>query len=352
MSPHTHTDSTSRSLSLMLKEAIEAVPFKLPPTLALIKDWSQACRDEGLTVNQQFLKQEGSGFFFLWPQYAAFIFMQQQKAFSQRLQGPSSSHETLLRPALGSPGLTEEDTKALIQAFWREGFNVNDTLNDSYPESLLSFSARHGLLGLAQFITEQGGNVHYAARERMTIFNYAFFNGHLEITEYLLGHGARINNTNAFGATPLIRASNYENSEQIHWLLSHGADILCHDQQGHTPLHHAISRHRLDLVQLFLAAEADLRVKNSLLQNALDFALDLGRHEIADYLKAVKLARAERDILTRLIKPAALTPATPKASCVASTALTDPTNPLDPSDPSCSPGSSEQPKNRSARKTL
>lgn len=323
------TPSPFHALSMQLKEAISAVPFELQSTLDLIQTWGEACRTENLMVNRQFIKpEERSSMRFLWPQYVAFILIQRQAQCadalecSKPLEEPTSSVASSLSHAPSSSlprsplisralGLTEEeDAIRLIKAFWSAGFDVNHVLNDAFPDSLLSFSARHGLLGLTRFCTQHGGDVHYVGKDQMTIFNSALFGRHLDLAEHLLQQGADINASSHIRITALHRACGQNNIQEVQWLLSHGADPDSQDRQGKTALHYAIFDRRLDLVQLLVEAKANLRLEDKYRETPLQMAENRGYHEIVDYIKAAELARAEKETLNCLIRPVS-----PMTSC-------------------------------------
>lgn len=339
MDYHTQTPSLFESLNIELKEAISAVPFELQATVSLIKSWGEACRDEGLQVNRQYLKPENFKTLFLWPQYTAFVFFRQQAELLNEAsaEDPSASESLAQENAstLVSRGMTEEDVKALIHAFWTEGFDVNDILNLYFSDSLLRLCVENGHLGLTQFCMEQGAHIHGLHAHESSPFSAALFRGHWDIAQYLLEEGADINQANQFQITPLLRAVAEMNPHRIGWLLNHGADVNGLDRQGkgETPLHYAASNGLFASVKLLVDAGADLSIRNIHGQTALDYAEDQGDEEIADYLRAVELALKEKEALTRITAslPSASSSAhSSNSSHLSSDTLSEPTRPTDP----------------------
>lgn len=82
----------------------------------------------------------------------------------------------------------------------------------------------------------------------MTALHFAAAYNHLELVEYLLDEGARINAKDKFGRTPLIMASRNGNLAILSKLLYYGADFKISDSSKNTAIHHAAAYGFLDCV--------------------------------------------------------------------------------------------------------
>ena len=91
-----------------------------------------------------------------------------------------------------------------------------------------------GSVQSAKIFVEEGGDVNahdfFAGR---TILHVAALYGHARSVEYLLGRGARSNDQDEDGATPLHLAADPQVAEV---LTAHGADLSLRDNLGRTPL--------------------------------------------------------------------------------------------------------------------
>lgn len=72
--------------------------------------------------------------------------------------------------------------------------------------------------------------------------HYAATNGHLQIVQFLMAHGAMINALSPSETTPLMMAIGSGNDELIKYLLDNGADLRMRNHEGYTAI---------DVAQLF-----------------------------------------------------------------------------------------------------
>ena len=111
---------------------------------------------------------------------------------------------------------------------------------------------------------------------------------HLDVAELLLERGARVDVTNAAGATPLHVAA-VADEASVRLLLRHGAKPNVPDPLGVTPLLVAAGYGDVGTVRALVDAGADIRAKDALSRTALDHALRGNpRHpEVAEYLRSL-----------------------------------------------------------------
>src|SRR6185437_4305437 len=87
-----------------------------------------------------------------------------------------------------------------------------------------------------------------------------------KIANLLLANGAELEARDVEGATPLIRAAEFGNSDVVKVLLDHGADIEARDNNGQTPLIAAACEcanidmpETIDVLKLLVAKKEDVK---------------------------------------------------------------------------------------------
>jgi len=116
--------------------------------------------------------------------------------------------------------------------------------------------------------------------------------GHREVVDALIGHGADVNLAQAGGGTPLIRASHAGHLEIINALIEHGADVNAASQDGATPLMAACVSGDGRTAELLLSKGADPRAK-VLGRSAQSVAMEFGHTQVAELIGAA-LNRSKR----------------------------------------------------------
>jgi ankyrin repeat protein len=145
---------------------------------------------------------------------------------------------------------------------------------------------------------EQTPPLHVAARR-----------GARPVVELLLGAGADVNRTNAWGQTPLhfaSRAGRGRAEDISALLLARGARIDTQDAQGFTPLHAAAAHDKPELVAQLLEHGADVDARTNRGSTPLDLALDLQSDLVAELLLARKAPRSRSVALPPLHQAAAV----------------------------------------------
>ncbi len=103
--------------------------------------------------------------------------------------------------------------------------------------------------------------------------------GNLEITQFLLGAGAKINSKNAEKQTPLMMLDDDAEPELVNLLISHGAKINLVDKQGNTALMRAAEYAKPEVLQALISAGANVNAVNKKGRTALIAAADEGNLE-------------------------------------------------------------------------
>lgn len=181
-----------------------------------------------------------------------------------------------------------QDTE-LLTFLIRQGANVNQ--NDYMGISSLSQAAFDGHLEAARILLNAGADVNFQAGRGgcdAPVFS-AIFKQNIPMLELLYAHGANLNirtlktrntppkgesfNPHHMGQPLLTYAAQWQIAggnpvfaaskalEITHWLLEHGADVHALDQHGFSALHHLAKNHHLDRVQCLMAYGAPLHLQ-------------------------------------------------------------------------------------------
>jgi ankyrin repeat protein len=187
-------------------------------------------------------------------------------------------------------------------------------------ETPLHTAAYHGYIEAIELLTSLNGNLQIPALFHMTPFHYAVQGGHIEaakkliflnglnsaikdeatplhiaaynnymdIAEWLISEGAKIEARTINGETPLYLAAQKEHYHMCDYLISKGADINSPNNYGETLLYLAVQENKLELAHFFISKGANpnfstkngtsplhITAQNSL-NNIADFLLSLG----------------------------------------------------------------------------
>uniref|UniRef100_A0A8C6XNQ6 Uncharacterized protein n=1 Tax=Naja naja TaxID=35670 RepID=A0A8C6XNQ6_NAJNA len=89
-----------------------------------------------------------------------------------------------------------------------------------------------------------------------TLLHVAATHGHLEIIDYLISKGAKLEVKDNKGRTPLHRAAEKGHDKAVNRLLQAGANMYSLDQEGRTPFHLANQNQHMHILRNILKEEA------------------------------------------------------------------------------------------------
>ena len=113
--------------------------------------------------------------------------------------------------------------------------------------------------------------------------HWAACEGHADVIEVLLKHGANVNAKDNGGWTALHWAAKLGHADVVEVLLKHGADVNARDDRGWTALHVAGNA---DVAEILLQHGADINAKDNDGKTALYFAQRNGCSNVVALLRA------------------------------------------------------------------
>ena len=119
--------------------------------------------------------------------------------------------------------------------------------------------------------------------------------GHLNIVELLLEHGADPNIINYLGRSAIMYASNYGYYKIAKALVEKGATPNpTRELMDHPPLSATANQGHIEVVKLLVEHGANVMYKNEDKKSALDIAMEAGHGDVAKYLRNIMLEADEK----------------------------------------------------------
>ncbi|KAJ7242549.1 ankyrin repeat-containing domain protein [Mycena haematopus] len=167
----------------------------------------------------------------------------------------------------------------LLRAYG-EGMAARAHARDRVQFTALDYAARAGHMDIVQLLApiimpsvSIIPSISYEPQEKYlsTALMGSAYNGHLEISKYLLSRGADVNvlDERFYVGTPLFLAVGSENLELVQLLLASGADPNRSGNTGVVPLFRAATFRSIDIAQALLAAGAKVDAQDNESQNVL-----------------------------------------------------------------------------------
>lgn len=146
------------------------------------------------------------------------------------------------------------------------GLNPSD---DTWAYPLIS-AAERGNLQAVNYLLSKGADPSYANAEIGSALIEAIRYGFYDIAEFLIEHGADVNQFN--GSCAALHYAAMYSTNLTRLLLENGADVNVQTQYGDTPLMYAIKYGKASTVSLLLQAGADTSIQNEDGETAQDLA--------------------------------------------------------------------------------
>jgi len=176
---------------------------------------------------------------------------------------------------------------------------------DGIDVSILSWDGQNAIhyasqLGYADVLTEILSKnkaldyINVQDEEKNTPLHLASKNGHTEVVQILISHGANVNIKNKDNFPPINFAAMRGHTQIVDMLIKAGADYMVHDNSSFAPIHWACTNNELDTIKYL----CEVNPKNVNLQRApgTDGAYPL--HVVAQYgyVEAVKYFLSRPDL--------------------------------------------------------
>ena len=188
--------------------------------------------------------------------------------------------------------------------------NLRSEARPEYVTFSLGNPQGGSLTGLADQTLESDGSrpgLRWIKKGGMTALMLAARDGDLESATLVTAAGARINDTNPIGSTPLMMAIRNDRTPVAMFLLDKGADPNI-EQAGHTALHLAVARKNLEVVKALIAHGA--KVNARLTKGEPDPDGNRNYNQLPEYLLGstpflLATALNEADMMLALVKAGA-----------------------------------------------
>jgi ankyrin repeat protein len=201
---------------------------------------------------------------------------------SQAVQSITKQDPSVLRAT------TETGESAVILAVYRNQTVIAEILLAAgAPLNIYEASAMGKKDKLNELLNSQPDLINSYSHDGWTPLHLAAFFGHHEAIELLIQKGANLNalSKNNLAVSPFHSALASRKTSIAEFLLDHGASVNEKSGAGFTPLHYAAVNGDRDLVKRLLDTGADPNARNNDGRNALELALESEHQEIAKILE-------------------------------------------------------------------
>ena len=155
-----------------------------------------------------------------------------------------------------------------------------------------------GNLEIMQFLLSKGVKIDLSTTEGFTALHYATLKNNIKEVEFLINNHATIDIADGADQTPLHDAAKKDTRIDIlTLLLDHKASINALDIYGQTPLIDAARKNAIANTYFLLTRGADASIRDIHNNTALDYARDRNYQEIINLLEEAEQRQKEKEIL-------------------------------------------------------
>lgn len=162
----------------------------------------------------------------------------------------------VMTPSVYSPEYEKPKVELVRMLFGR------DARIKRHAHELLIPAARSHNLAFIKFLISLGAKINQPDETGNTPLHWAAQEGDIEIVKLLLKHGAKVDATSAWGNTPLLRAVPGNQVKVAAVLLEKGANVNAANELGNTALHLAAARDLTKMSTLLLNKGARKEARN------------------------------------------------------------------------------------------
>jgi ankyrin repeat protein len=171
-----------------------------------------------------------------------------------------------------------------IKGLLDQGANINGRNEDGHTALICAITSKQSETAI--FLLEQGADksVRSSSGKRRPPLYQAVEVGDLVTAQYLLDHGAHVNEKSMYGQNYFIDVVQSEKLDLIQLLLRYGADIHARDMTGRPIIAYAVHKGNMELVRILLRHGADPNTRDYTGHPLLSMASSKDQSELVQLL--------------------------------------------------------------------
>ncbi|KAF4748526.1 hypothetical protein FOZ63_028372 [Perkinsus olseni] len=133
---------------------------------------------------------------------------------------------------------------------------------DVLPHVVYRQAAVNGHVEICEYLLSKGAKINHHDYNYQNSLMWAAASGHLEVVEFLVDRGAQVNHQTRTGKTALMHASLYGHVDVCKFLLDRGAKVELEDEDGCTALFFAVGADEPELCELLISHGCSVEGRN------------------------------------------------------------------------------------------